>query len=425
MTEFALILEMLVFCFGFFLCFKKEKIFGVYFLIIFVYAIFAQLGYAYMPELSESINAYFGNDTWFAATQFVILSLITIQVLFLFFWERIVNLIPVTFSTRVSKNHALEKFSVCFLIAVIVFQTAYLALNFNDISWYSNQDEDFRSGNFMFVLFLLFFKLFVAINIVLYIIVRDRSGRRRNVFYKAMLLVCLILFSVTAFRLGNRTDILALALGLLVYSLYREKINFYTTLKLFCVGVAVAIILYVVESARYNDDQVQRSLIETILLKDWYAPAHILYATVHFDLIQPFEVFVSNAANSLVLMGYPYLQFEATELFNPGVATRSAGYAYYALTEGYMVMGGFGFFYNAMIVVFGMALWKSLASTKNRCFNNLLLGLMGCMLVNLVRGQSSYFIKYLYTFVIPGALLYTAMTGQAMILILKKKRAEK
>lgn len=424
MTEIALILETIVFCLGLFFCFKKEKIFGIYFLFLFVYVFFAQVGYAYTPNLSESIKAYFGEDVWFSVAQFVILSLLAIQILFLLFWEKVVNLIPVTFSTRASRNYALENCSVWILIVVVVFQTFYLALNFDDISWYSNQDEDFRPGNFLFVLFLMLFKFFVAINFVLYVIVRDRLGSRHLGFYVTMLFVCLTLFSVTAFRLGNRTDILALALGLLVYSLYREKIDFSKAIKIFCSGVAIAIILHVVEAARYNDDQSERNLLESILLKDWYAPAHILFAAVHFELIQPFEVFVSNAANSLVLMGYPYLQFDATELFNPGVATRSAGYAFYAFAEGYMAMGDIGFIYNAVIVVFGMALWKSLASTKNKNFNNFLLGLMGCMLVNLVRGQSSYFIKYLYTFVIPGALLYTALTGQALILTLKK-RSEK
>jgi hypothetical protein len=124
----------------------------------------------------------------------------------------------------------------------------------------------------------------------------------------------------------------------------------------------------------------------------------------------------------LILFSHPYLQSTITELFNPGVASRSAGYAFFVFTEGYLFLGLAGFLYNGVVLMLGWALWRKLARTSSREFNLFLLALMGCMIVNLVRGQTSYFIKYLYTFVLPGALLYAALAGCALRLEFGFKR---
>jgi hypothetical protein len=81
--------------------------------------------------------------------------------------------------------------------------------------------------------------------------------------------------------------------------------------------------------------------------------------------------------------------------------------------------GPMGFVYNALLIILGWAVWRKIGMTNNKAFNNVLLALMGCMLVNLVRGQGSYFIKYLYTFVLPGVLLYLMITSQTLVIRFK------
>jgi hypothetical protein len=66
----------------------------------------------------------------------------------------------------------------------------------------------------------------------------------------------------------------------------------------------------------------------------------------------------------------------------------------------------------------GLSFWRKLARTNSTPFNLFLLAIMGCMVVNLVRGQTSYFIKYLYMFVLPGVLLYCALAGVKLRLVL-------
>lgn len=420
MIEALLLMEVAVFLIGFSYIFKRERIFGVYYLFLFVYGIFAQVGYIYVPELSVLISAYFGAEIWIPSTRIIILSLALIFLLFAFCWKKIVILMPLTFSVRAQKILFLEKSAIIFLIAIVCYQALYLILNIQDINWYTNQDEDFRSDNVAYALFLFLFKFSVAINIVLYAIVRDRLGAYARSIYVMLFSSCLCLFLFIAFRLGNRTDLLAFALGSFVYHLYRDGFDFRKFIKITGLAFLLFVILYFIETARYKDDGLQLDFWASIIAKDWYAPAHILFAAVRYEVIDPIEVLTSNISNSLIMIGYPYLQYGVTEIFNPGVATRSAGYAFYILTEGYMFMGEMGFVYNAVLIVFGFAAWKKFASTENKYFNNFLLGLMGCLLVNLVRGQGSYFIKYFYTFVIPGVYLYAALSGQSLVFKIKK-----
>jgi hypothetical protein len=63
-----------------------------------------------------------------------------------------------------------------------------------------------------------------------------------------------------------------------------------------------------------------------------------------------------------------------------------------------------------------------LASTSDPQVNAVLLALMACMIVNVVRGQTSYFIKYLYTFILPSLVVYTSLAGVSLRLRWKKAR---
>jgi hypothetical protein len=366
------------------------------------------------------IQAYFGENAWFSATILIIMSLISILLAFIYIWKNVVNLMPLTFSLSNRKANFYEPMTIILLIAIALFEICYLILNNQNINWYTVQDEDFRIDKFGFIIFIFLFKFFVVVNVVLYAIIRDRLGHYFRVIYIALSLVYAVLFFVIALKLGNRTDILALSLGIFTYHLYRDKFNYIRILKIFFSFLIIGTIFYIIEMTRYEDNTTQLDFWGGIIAKDWYAPAHILFAAVRYGVIDPVEVLLSNSSNALVMIRYPYLQNLVTEIFNPGVATRSAGYAFYILTEGYMVLGNFGFIYNSFLILFGWAMWRKFASTENKCFNNLLLGLMGCMLVNLVRGQSSYFIKYFYTFVIPGAFLYSVLSGQSLTIKIKK-----
>lgn len=391
--------------------FKRERLFGIYLAFLFLYAIFGQIGYLYFSELSQILGAYFGEEPWYVATRLIILSFACTILIFMLFWKKIVRGMPFGLAVRTFRNRSWGRISIILLTLVILFESTYLFFNYTAIGWGTIQDEEFVSGSFFLGVFVFLFKLLVAAVYVLYCVLRFNNSTFPRIAIQALFLASFLVFLVAAFRMGNRTDLLALSVGIAVFELYRHRINIKVVLKLVAASMVLLSFLVIVESTRYVDGAVELDPAAAIIMKDYFAPIHMLFAAAYFSFVDPIEVILSNTSNSLVLIGYPYLQNTITEMFNPGVASRSAGYAFYIFTEGYLFMGAFGFIYNSVVVVLGLAFWRRLGMTKNREFNYFVLGLMGCMLVNMVRGQSSYFVKYMYMFGIPGIALYACIVG--------------
>jgi hypothetical protein len=61
--------------------------------------------------------------------------------------------------------------------------------------------------------------------------------------------------------------------------------------------------------------------------------------------------------------------------------------------------------YNIVIVGLGFVVWRLSATSDNPAFNRMMLILMGAFIINLARSQSSYFIKYYWTIIIPSVML--------------------
>jgi hypothetical protein len=417
-TEAALLLGLLVALgtFGFRYTFRRERLFGLYYLFLTIYAFFPLVGYYYLPELSVIINAYFGVEIWFESLAFILASLLSLLVFFGLAWSRILAAVPISLAIsehRRSLTSYLAFSGICFSIA---FQASYLSTHYQDINWHTVQDEEFSNGNLALTAFIFLFKLSVAVNYVLYCLIRLRTAVFPRAIALSLAVTSTLVFGVTAFRLSNRTDVVALVLGITVFELYRVRLRWQAIARVLLTAIISLAFMLTIEATRYTDASLELDALSSLFTKDYYAPAHMLFAAVAYSIVDPLLVAASNSANALFLIGYPYLQSSITDVFNPGVASRSAGYAFYALTEGYLVAGSFGFLYNAIVLTFGMALWRGLALTRSHQFNFFLLGLMGCMTVNLVRGQSSYFIKYLYTFILPGVLIYLPLAGQSISL---------
>ena len=412
----ATLLSILVFLglFGFIYIFRRDRLFGIYYMFLFIYAFFPMVGYYYFPELSLLINAYFGEEIWYESIVFVLLSLLSILFFFSLGWKKMVLSFPFRVDISSHKRSFSSYFALVTIFFILAFQIGYLIVRPENVTWYVAQDEEFVSNNVQFAIFIFLFKLSVSINYILYFLVRMGGSVFRGALIKAIAVVSFLTFTVIAFNLGNRTDVLALFLGISVFELYRFRLKLRVVAKFLIAGLVVVVGLLIIEASRYTENNIQIDPLTSLIAKDYYAPAHILFAAVSHSVVDPLLVLASNFSNSLILMGYPYLQSVITDIFNPGVATRSAGYAFYVLTEGYLVAGMFGFLYNAFVVTFWLALWRRLSLTSNSSFNYFLLGLMGCMIVNLVRGQSSYFIKYLYTFVLPAVVIYLPLVAQSI-----------
>jgi|688.fasta_scaffold265802_2 hypothetical protein len=412
-------IESLLALVGFVYIFKRDNSFGIFYFFLFVYAIFPQIGYYYFSELSETIYAYFGKEPWYVSTYFIILSLTSILLFFALFWSRLIKLIPFTLvvSSRKSKNFSV--IVIIFVLILLLFELDYLISNWSVLSYYQINnlgDEGSKSKPLLFI-FLQTIKLLLVVNFALYSVIRQRRSVYSKQIVKLVFILGLITFFAASFRTGNRTDIVALSLGILIYELSNQTkfrwIKFAKSKLFFRALIFIPFLLYglfFIRSARL-EGQTTFNLLEIIFFQDYYNPAHMLFAASEYNYISPEEVFTSNLFNSFVMLDYPYLQLPVTELFLSGATTRSGSYAFYVLTEGYMVLGKYGFIYNALVIILLFAIWRRFSLSNDKLFNTFATGLMGCMIVNLVRSQTSFFFKYLYMMILPGIVVYLALTG--------------
>jgi hypothetical protein len=391
---------------------------GAALLFLYIYTIFTQIGYVYLPELSVYLNAYFGPDVFSSYVIFVGLSCIAFYIMFCLFYNNCIR--DNRYSVILSESQVKRFIFFCVIIVHLIYSLLFFVNNYELITYENASNEAFfKSSGISYWVFFMGFKLSVIINLVLYVTVRlkliDKEVNRP--FILGLLTCELLLFIVISQKIGSRTDLLALTLSILIFEV-RYKLVMNVALKAKHIIFAVLILLSLALLA--NRIQLTRTensfhedafLSERILFQDYYAPSHLLIAAIEYNYVDPAEVIVSNLSNTFVLLNYPYLQYFVTELFNPGVTTRSASYAFYLFTEGYIAMGWAGFIYNGIVVFAGFSLWRALASSDNINFNLFIYALISTQLANIARSQSSYFLKDIYVFFIPAMILFYLATG--------------
>jgi len=374
--------------------------------LLFIYSFFAILGYLYYPGYSESLNAFFGIRAGQIALNFVFISMaLLFAVNFLVYRKG--PFLPGRLPRRALAVEIVGNPSAPWLLAcIVVLFTIGMAIHWTDLSWYMAQEERLPLS---LSVYLLLFKISVGLLIVSYVAVRENlPGATR---LKPIAIVYLILFLVAAVKLGNRTDPTALTVGLLFFETSRRSLRPRTIVYGFLGIIVVIFCLNLIEYYRYDVVMAHTSVTERAIKNDYFAPAHMLFAAIAYNFIDPGEVLRSNLSNAAILFNYPYLQQTVTDLFNPGVATRSAGYAFFLLTEGYIACGMLGPIYNTIVVTTFVRLWNACAVTDNRIANSLIRTLFAAMAVNICRGQSSYFVKVAYTFVIPVLIFSVLLLG--------------
>lgn len=310
--------------------------------------------------------------------------------------------------TNYNRNSNFSLFAISipyFWIFIFIF---FLYQNFDKLSWDEAQKENLEIS---LTIFIALFKITVGILIMIYVMIREKCC----VNYRKLLLpffILIILFLISSFLLGNRTDPAAFVVGMLFYESSKQKLSLKLILKSMALITLAILALSVIEFFRYENNYSVASLTERVVRNDYFAPAHMLFASIAYGFVDFEEVFRSNFNNALILQNYPYLQETVTDLFNEGVATRSAGYAFFVLSEGYIAFGFWGgILYNAVIITLFVRFWNSLALTDSRFINLLIKTILATMCINVVRTQSSQFIKITYTYFIPVLVVAFVMLG--------------
>lgn len=421
---------LIFFLFSFLIIVKKSPVFSIAYFFLFLYTFFTQLGYLFYPETLALVSdgQYYGIDAFIVYWFYIFLMFVSIFLLFLFLYEKKYQL-PIKIGAdepKKPRDFLYIAFTFTFQAILIFFLIKY----YPDLS-YINQR--ILKGN------LLWFYLFCIDGIVLmslFIKIIFNKKNAKNIFYCLFFLISTFLLMATGIRSGQRIEIAMTFIGFLVllYYMIKDRIKFK---KSYIKYVLLALVIFVVLSQgirsvrghiespeafwsviKNPDTYISLFIPQNLIFQDWVYPSLTLATSIDKNLIYPSVVICSNATVLVPLIDHISLGEIVSRIINPfGVR----GYGYSIITEGYNFAGFFGFIYSAFLFVFGFYLLELFFTrTNDKLFNSFMYGIMGFMIIDIVRGQSISFIKDIYLYFVPAIFLYCLMGGRVYLTVSKK-----
>lgn len=392
---------------------SKDIFFGGVYFFLFLYTIFAQIGYVYFPQLSILIKAYFEIEIYYVYYYFVFASFILFFLLFFFLYKPLIK----KYNYHVKESKPKLRIFNTILFFFYFYMLGYFIANYNNISYENAVDTDLtKQLGAAYFIFFTGFKNLTLLCLTLYAKIRlqgnNQQAQKKVINYVIFLLFFLLFVSIST-KLGSRTDIVAFLIGALFFEAANiSQISIKRKIAILFVVIFAGIFLNSLEHNRSENSQ-RDSLegVEKLMMKDYYAPSHLLYGMIYHNYIYPGKVIESNLANLLVKMNVPYLSQDIGNLINPGSSDRGKSYAFYIFNEGYMFMGKWGFIYNGLVVFFGLVIVRRLARSNHILYNNFILALISTQMANFTRSQSMYFIKDIYFIFLPWMIMLYLGTG--------------
>ena len=412
---------------------RGHDLYALAFFSLYVYTIFAQIGYAYFPELSMLEGAYFGPQLFYDYWIFMFFSFVFSFLLYKKFNSKYEK--KAVYSVSLASRNYGEYFF--FLIVILLFITLNLYL-FKNKGLFGYGGGKTMGGPWFGIGFLVY----QTCTFILFTLFRDKSNRVNKRILSFILFILSFLFylqiSVSA---GSRSHILYFFIACAIHELspiiYTIK---YGKRKVFIILISSIVLLNFLSSLRsirnhgtetsfssiYNFDSGDSKnsdddLSSIILLQDYYLPSHTLFVSMNYKIIDPIEVFKSNFANSLILFNYPFL---TTTILVRGLGIdndRGVGWAYHYFVEGYNAFGMLGIFYNALLWNLMMILWIRLTQSNNSNHNKAMHALIALIIALTMKGQTAAFIKFYWLILLPGLGLLLLANNQK-VAFFKRKR---
>jgi hypothetical protein len=403
---------------------RGDDLHAMAYLALFVYSVFAQIGYVNYPQFSQEAHAYFGPALFYDYWLFMFGS---------FFATFLVYLALTTFRRRSRPAYRMikapKRAGPVLLCGLVTLLAAVLADYF-----VSNREAFHWGGGAEYSLwFALGFRLLNAATLVLYIGQRSAVGRptaRR--LMRLALVLCLPLVMVVAIAIGSRSDLLFLAIALSFYEMHPLsrflRLHKRQLAGFVMIGLVIVYALTALSKVRGTTDAVTPSVLweaisqpdltmnaedlaRTIILQDYHAPSLTLFLSMANDFVYPDEVFKSNLANLFIWLNYPLLSTSITASVSGAPYARGTGWSYHLFVEGYNAAGWLGIMYNAVAWNLGMLLWKTLASSDDERFNRGVTALLSLWVVAVMRSQSVFFLKILWQGTLPAMVLLGLAMG--------------
>lgn len=424
------ILSLFVFyCIAFMLR-RNHDLHALAFLTLYIYTIFTQIGYAYFPELSIFIGAYYGPMLFYKYWIFMFSSFILTFFLYKKMFPR--NDKKQTYLVKPINSKIGE--NLFFIIVILL----YLLLNLYFIV-YRNLFEYGTANPMGGPWFGIGFWVFTICTVILFSLFRDKSNSRRKRRFSAILFFICTLFLITvAIASGVRSTILYFFISLMLYESFPFINKIQNKRKFFIyslMGIFLIFSMNILRELRTQGEDISfisflnfesgqsilsnQNLSSTLLSQDYFYPSHTLFISMYYEIIDPIEVLKSNLANSLVLFNYPFLSTLIVEKAIGEKYERGVGWSYHYFVEGYNVMGMFGVFYNALFWNLGMLLWFKLTQSTNKKHNKAMISISGLVIILVMRSQTSAFIQFYWMILLTGLVLLL-LANNSKIAFLKK-----
>jgi hypothetical protein len=403
------------------------------FIALYIYTIFAQIGYAYYPELSMLVDAYFGPNLFYKYWAFMFFSFVFTFLLYKKFNSK--NDKKDVYSVKSTSRNYGEYFF--FLIVILLYLTLNLYFyKYRGLFGYGGGKT--MGGAWFGIGFLVF----QTCTFILFTLFRDKSNKiKKRIFSFIIFILCFLFFLQISITAGSRSHILYFFIGIIFYELSPifNTIK-YQKRKIFIFLVSGLMVFSVLSTLRtirnqgtdtslssiYNFDSSDSKISDDdlssiILLQDYYLPSHTLFLSMNYKIIDPIEVVKSNFTNSLIYFNYPFL---TTTILVRGLGIdndRGVGWAYHYFVEGYNALGLLGVFYNALFWNLCMALWIRLSRSNNRRHNKAMFAISALMIVSTMKSQNSAFIHNYWLILLP-ALVLLLLANNQKIAFFKKRR---
>ena len=402
---------------------KKNYIYAFYYFFLFFYTIGTQIAYLYYPTKLALINGkqYFGLSAYFPYLFFVFLSFILIFLFFFFF----IKIESKRDFFRIDSYR--KKIGFLFpliiilhnLIMIYFLSSSYSVLSYHTATSVLKANKIFFYGFFFYQITLL--ALYVKIT-------KFSKNLRERLFYSILSIISFLVFIIITIKAGQKIEIASFFLGFLSYNLisYKEKLlkNKRIILALISLFILIGLFFVVIDNLRYSEldvkeffkialgspDEFVKVLFnpENILFFDYTGPSLLLLTSIHEHIVIPLEVLKSNFYNTLIFQGYPILGYTLSRIIDP---YGKINYGYYFLSEGYNFAGWLGILYNGIIFTFGLFIWNKFRKSNNLIFNNFMTAIIAMHVFDIIRAQSSFFVKGIYISFIPAIIIYLIISN--------------
>lgn len=368
-----------------------------------LYSIVPQVGYEYFPELSIMLGAYFG-ESIISSVNLFFLSNLTLIPLALYLSTKVTWSLGYSLSFK-----GFPSMTAYWIFYGIYFGSMWLIyLIFSSQINYATASSS-GGDNAIIYMFPIMNKIGIGL-IILAFAYKEFSSLYKMLSY--FLILSSIFFS---FKLGARVDVLSLFMGLLMLHVVNRKFTHLEILRGLLLVPFVFLILTGIEAGRSQSSIFQMSFaIEDIIANDYLAPGHTIYSLIHFQYIDPAGQLLSGFLNSfpalprLVPGEYPLLSETIGSMTSNGLVQmgRTQGYAFHLLGEGFIIMGMWGALYNFLALLFSFSFYKFLTNSLDPKGKEIFVALIATIIFPLIRSQYSYFLEFLFTYLMPIIFLH-------------------